>query len=119
MLEVIRTAGYYHVIKLSAAISLGLIAIGLVASSAAVVNHIADSIEVSEELDIDFLYLPLLLAGTYISNKVKLNGENPRHTLELMKKAYESRLDLFAEADMAETNKVFNQFLRNGLQQAS
>jgi len=125
VLEVIRTAGYYHVIKLSAAISFGLIAKAVgrqnwpLVERQAVVNHIADSIEVSEELDIDFLYLPLLLAGTHISNKLKLNGENPRHTLELMKKAYESRLDLFAEADMAQTNKIFNQFLRNGLQQAS
>jgi len=26
---------------------------------------------------------------------------------------------LFAETDMAQANKIFNQFLRNGLQQAS
>ena len=71
----------------------------------------------NQELDVDFLYLPLLLAGTCISNKLKLNGENQRHTLDLMKTAYEARLDLFAEADMAQANKIFNSIHRQALQQ--
>ncbi len=123
VIEVIRTAGYYHVLKLASAISFGVVAKAVgrqhwpLIERQAVINHIADSIEVNQEMDVDFLYLPLLLAGTQISNKLKLNGEDPRQTLELIKKAYEARLGLFAESDMDRANKIFNQILKKALQQ--
>ena len=69
-------------------------------------------------MDVDFLYLPLLMAGTQIANKLKLNGENPRQTLDLLKAAYEARLGLFAESDMERANKIFNQILKKALQQS-
>jgi hypothetical protein len=124
MIEVIRSAGYYHVLKLTAAVSFGIVvkAIGRqswpLVERQAVVNHIADCIEVGQELDIDFLYLPLLMAGTHISNKLKLAGEDPDHTLGLIKTAYEARLDLFAEADMAQANKIYNHILKKTFQPA-
>lgn len=122
-LEVIRTAGYYHMLKLAVAISFGIVAKALgrqvwpLVERQAVVNHIAECVDEGQELDVDFLYLPLLLAGTQISNKLKFEGENPRHTLELMKQAYEARLDLFAEAEMVEANQIFNHILKKALEQ--
>jgi hypothetical protein len=124
VIEVIRTVGYYHVLKLAGAISFGVVAKGVgrhnwpLIERQAVVSHIADSIEVNQEMDVDFLYLPLLMAGVQISNKLKLNGENPSQTLDLIKRAYEARLDLFSDAEMDRANKIFNQILKKALQQA-
>ena len=123
-LEVIRTAGYYHVLKLAAAISFGIMAKAVgrqtwpLLERQAVVSHIAECVDTGQELDVDFLYLPLLIAGTQISNALKLEGENPRQTLELMRKAYEVRLDLFAEAEMVQANQIFNHTLKKALEQA-
>jgi len=124
VIEVIRSAGYFHVLKLASAISFGVVAKAVgrqnwpLIERQAVVNHIADSIEVDQDMDMDFLYLPLLMAGIQISNKLKLKGENPRQTLELIKQAYEARLGLFADSEMERANKIFNQILKKALQQS-
>ncbi|RPJ55787.1 MAG: hypothetical protein EHM12_11560, partial [Dehalococcoidia bacterium] len=107
-LRVIRTAGYYHLLKLSTAIGFGLLAqavgrqVWSLEERQAVISHVADSIETGQTLDVEFLYLPLLMAGTYISGQLKMEGEDPRHSLALMKKAYEARTDLFLDDDMAQ-----------------
>lgn len=122
VLDVVRTVGYYHLLKVSVAISFGLIAKAIgqhrwpLLERQAVANHIADSVEMGEELDVDFLYLPLLMGGTSVSKKLKLGGEDPHHSLSLMKKAYDARIDLFAEADMAEANQIFDHILTKALQ---
>jgi hypothetical protein len=122
VLDVIRTVGYYHLLKLSVAVSFGLVAQATgqhqwpLLERQAVANHIADSVEFGEGLDLDFLYLPLLMGGTYISNQLKLSGEDPQHSLSLMKKAYDARIDLFADADMAGANQIFNHILTKALQ---
>lgn len=121
-LQVIRTAGYYHLLKLSLAISFGLVARAIgrqvwsLEERQAVAAHIADSIETGQTLDLEFLYLPLLMAGTHISSKFTLEGEDPRHSLALMKKAYEARTDLFLDDDMAQANKVYNHILQKAVQ---
>jgi hypothetical protein len=121
-LQVIRTVGYYHLLKLSITMSFGLVArvvgrhVWALEERQAVTTHIADSIETGQTLDVDFLYLPLLMAGTLISNKFKLEGEDPRHSLALMKKAYEARPDLFAEDDMAQASKIYNHILKKAME---
>ena len=121
LIEVIRTAGYFHLLRLASAISFGVVAKAVgrqhwpVIERQVVVNHIADCIEVNQELDVDFHYLPLLMAGAHISNNLKLNGENPRQTLELLKVAYEARPGLFGESDMEQANKIFNQIMKKAL----
>jgi hypothetical protein len=121
-LRLMRTAGYYHLLKLSIAMSFGLIARGIgrqlwaLDERQAVTSHIADSIETGETLDLEFLYLPLLMAGTHISNKLVLEGEDPRHTLALMKKAYEARVDLFLDDDMAQASKAYYHILSKAAQ---
>ncbi len=124
VLQVIRVAGYYHLLKLSIAISFGLVAKAIgrhawpLIERQAVTTYIADSIETGQELDADFLYLPLLMGGTQISNKVKFDGEDVRHSLALMKKAYEARTELFADGEMAQANKIYQHILKKALQQA-
>jgi hypothetical protein len=124
VLNVIRSAGYYHILRLSIAISFGLVAKAVgrhfwsLEERQAVTNHIAESIEAGQELDVDFLYLPLLMGGTIIRNKVRLDGEDPRQTLALMKKAYEARSELFSEAEMAQANKTYSRILKQALQQS-
>jgi hypothetical protein len=120
--DVIRTVGYHHLLKLSVALSFGLIArtfgrqFWSLEERQAVVNHIADTIDMGEPLDIEFLYLPLLMAGTQISNKLRLPEEDPGHTLALINKARQARANLFADEDMAQANKIYNQILKKALQ---
>jgi hypothetical protein len=121
VLQVIRTVGYYHLLKLSIAISFGVVAKAIgkqawpLVERQAVTNHIADSIEAGQGLDEEFLYLPLLMAGTHIAHKLKMDGENTRHSLALMKKAYEARPNLFSDDDMIQANKIFSHILKKAL----
>jgi len=114
-LSVLRSVGYYHILKLTLALSFGLItrAVGRhlwpLEDRQAVTDYIAGNIAAGESLDPEFLYLPLLLAGTYISNKVVLEGEDPRHSLALMRKAYEARADLFLDDEMAVASQAYHQ----------
>jgi hypothetical protein len=120
-LEVIRTAGYYHILKLAIMLSFGLIAqvvgrqLWSLQERQAVMLHVADTLETGEMLDLEFLYLPLLMAGTHISRKFKLSGEEPAQTIALMKKAREARFDLFTDPDTAQADKVYGQILKKAL----
>ncbi len=121
-LTVIRGVGFYHLLKLSLALSFGLIrrAVGRRLWSEedcrGVTEYIAENVVAGETLDLEFLYLPLLLAGTYISKKVTLEGEDPRHSLALMRKAYEARTDLFLDDDMAVASQAYHQIWQKVMQ---
>jgi hypothetical protein len=123
VLQVIRSAGYHHILKLSIAISFGIIAKSIgrqlwpLVERQVVNSHIADSIEAGQNLEADFLYLPLLMAGVVVSNKLKLEGEDNKNTLALLQQAYEARADLFADADMAQANQIFTRLLKQAQQQ--
>jgi hypothetical protein len=124
MLQIIRTVGYYHVLKLAIALSFGIIAKAIgqqiwpLVERQVVTNYIADSIADGQELDEDFLYLPLLMAGTQICDKLRLDGEDVRQSLALMKKAYEARTNLFSDQELARANKIYQNILNKSLQTA-
>ena len=59
--------------------------------------------------------LPLLMAGVHISPKIKMEGEDVKHSLALMKKAREARQDLFLDEDMAQADQIFNQIMKKAL----
>ena len=84
----------------------------------AVASYIADSIEDGQELEEDFLYLPLLIAGTQIFDKFKLDRENVNDTLDLMKAASQARPDLFAADEMAQAGKIFQLILKRSSQKS-
>lgn len=121
-LQVFRTVGYYHLLRLAIAMSFGLIAravgrqLWTMEERQAVNDHISDSIETGQTLNVEFLYLPLLIAGTAINDRLTLEGEDPRHTLALMKQAYETRPDLFLDDDMAEASRIYHQILTRAIQ---
>jgi hypothetical protein len=117
-LEVIRTVGYQHLLKITLAVSFGLVAQAMgrqiwpLHERQAVINYIVENIEAGQQMDPEFLYLPLLMAGVYICHKLKLPDEDTTHSLALVKQARTARKDLFLDEDMAEANQVFNQILK-------
>jgi len=121
-LDIIRGVGYYHVLRLAIAVSFGIIAKAFgrqlwpLQERQLVANHIADSIEAGQDLDPEFLYLPLLMAGTQICGNLKLKGEDPGLTLALIAKARDARPNLFLDDDMVQADKVYNRILKQALQ---
>ncbi|GAB4427477.1 MAG: hypothetical protein Kow0031_07530 [Anaerolineae bacterium] len=120
-LTVLRTVGFHHVIRLATAVSFGLIAktVGQqywsLNERQAVANHIADSLDEGTGIDLEFMYLPLLIAGTGIGTKVKMQGEDTHHSVALMKAAADARKMLFVDDDMDRAEKIFNQVLKKAL----
>ncbi|MCB0156062.1 MAG: hypothetical protein KDF65_14805, partial [Anaerolineae bacterium] len=116
-LHVMRTAGYNHILKLSIAMSFGLVArvagrhLWSTEERQAVTQHIADNVEIGETTEEDFLYLPLMMGGAVISSRLPLEGEQPSHSLALLQKAYEARPDLFADEEMAQARKLYETIL--------
>jgi hypothetical protein len=121
ILHVIRTAGYYHIIRLAVAVSYGLIANSFgrqywtLEERQLVGKHIADCLETGQDLDLEFLYLPLLMGGTQIAKKVKLQGEELSHTVALMKTARDERKRLFIDQEMEKVDKIYNRILARAL----
>ncbi len=120
-LDMIRSLGYYHLLKLAVMISFNLVsqAVGRhfwsLAERQAVAHHIAETLEAGNPVDVEFLYLPLLMGGTSIASKLKFEGEDPAHSLALMRKAREARLDLFTDPDMVQAGKVYDHILKKAL----
>jgi hypothetical protein len=120
-LEVIRSAGYIHLLKLALAISFGLVAQAVgrhlwpLSERQAVADFITGNIESGQPIDPEFLYLPMLMAGVHIAPKIRLEGEDVQHSLALMQKARQARQDLFLDEDMAQANQIFNQILKKAL----
>ncbi|MCB0195922.1 MAG: hypothetical protein KDJ65_28485 [Anaerolineae bacterium] len=120
-LHIIRVLGYHHLLRLSIALSFGIIRqatgrqLWSLEERQAVANHVADTVEMGEPLDLEFLYLPLLIAGTHISSKLVLPGEDVKNTLALMKQARQARPELFKDKDMAKANQVYNQVMQKAL----
>jgi len=116
-LHVIRSVGFHHIIRLAVATSFSVISKVFkrqywpLDERLAVGNHIADHLETGQSLDLEFLYLPLLMGGTQIANKVRLQGEDIDHTLALIKRAREARTRLFVDQDMEKADKIYRRIL--------
>jgi len=122
-LWVLRNVGFRHLVRLSVALSFGLLAQALgrqpwtVEERRAVISLVGDSVETAEPLPPEFLYIPLLMAGAYISHQIRLDGEDVRHSLRLLQKAKAARADVFADPDLAEANQIFDRLLNAALRQ--
>jgi hypothetical protein len=120
-LDVIRSSGYIHLLKLALAISFGLLAQAVgrqlwpLRERQAVIEFVTTNIEAGQPIDPEFLYLPLLMAGVHIAPKIRLEGEDVQHSLMLIKQARQARRDLFLDEDMAQANQLFNQILQKAL----
>jgi hypothetical protein len=120
-LHVLRSVGFHHIVRLAIAVSFGLIAkttgqqYWSLNERQALANHIAESLDEGQKIDLEFMYLPLLIAGTGIGTKVKMQGEDTHHSVALMKAASDARKMLFVDDDMERVEKIYNQVLKKAL----
>ncbi len=121
-LWVLRNVGFWHLLRLSVALSFGLLAQALgrqpwsVEERRAVISLVSDTVEAAELLPPEFLYIPLLMAAAYISHHIRLDDEDVRHSLMLLQKAKAARADVFADPDLAEANQIFDRLIKVALQ---
>jgi hypothetical protein len=124
-LQVMRSVGYNHILKLAIAMSFGLVArvagrqLWSVEERQAVTQHIANNVTIGETTDDDFLYLPLMMGGALIAGRVELEGEKLSHSLALLQKAYQARPDLFADEDMSQAKKIYRTILTKAVEAAT
>ncbi|MDM8521025.1 hypothetical protein QUF64_13335 [Anaerolineales bacterium HSG6] len=120
-LDVICKVGYYHLLKLSIAISFNLIAqatgkqVWSLDERQGVTGFIADNVETGQTLELDFLYLPLLIAGAYVSKEVVLPKEDVKHSLRLLQVASQNRKTLFSDSDMAKPRQIFTNIIKKAI----
>ena len=114
-LWVVTQVGYEHLIRLSAAMSFGLIdrAMGREVWSdeeqQAVIELLSNSVCRGQgTLPPEFLYLPLILGGLAVARELKIPEEDLPHSLQLLTQAYQDRADLFDE-ELALVNDLFEQ----------
>jgi hypothetical protein len=74
-----------------------------------VTDLVADRAERGGRLPVEFLYLPLLLGGLVVSEKVVMPGETLSETLDLFSKARQQRDDALAQNP--DLTSVLDQFL--------
>ncbi|UCC86897.1 MAG: hypothetical protein JSV81_18890 [Anaerolineales bacterium] len=121
-LWVLRNVGFQHLLRLSVALSFGLVhkALGrqpwTLEERRAVISLVADTVEAAELLPPEFLYIPLMMAAAYISDQIILDGEDSKHSLRLLQKAKSARADVFGEPDLDEANLIFDRLLNAALQ---
>jgi hypothetical protein len=116
-LWVVRNVGFHHLLRLSVAVSFGLVRQALgrhpwtVEERRAVISLVADSVESRQTLPPEFLYIPLLMAGALISQQVIMDGEEGEDSRRLLEKAKAARADVFDDPDLAEANLIFDRLM--------
>lgn len=121
-LWVVRNVGFQHLLRLSVALSFGLVRQALghhswaVEERRGVISLIADTVEAAQRLPPEFVYIPLLMAAAYISRQVTLDGEDLQNSLKLLQKAKADRADVFADPELAEASLIFDRLLNAALQ---
>lgn len=116
-LELVRAVGFWHLTRLAAALSFGLVAQALgrhpwsLEERRAIARYIADTVEVGDTLEEAFVYLPLLLGATRVISQVHLADEDLRHSLRLLQQAKQTRSEAFADEDLRPVGQIFDQLL--------
>jgi len=120
-LWVVRNVGFHHLLRLSVALSFGLVRQALgrhpwtVEERRAVISLVSDSVEARQTFPPEFLYIPLLMAAVSISRQVVMDGEDSEHSLRLLQKAKAARANVFADPDLAEANLIFDRLMNAAL----
>jgi hypothetical protein len=117
-LWVLPNVGFRHVLRLSVALSFGLVkqALGRMPWSLeerrGVISLVADTVDAAQPLPVEFLYIPLLMAAATINRQIALENEDVVHSLKLLKKAKAARAEVFADPDLAEAGQMFDQIVK-------
>jgi hypothetical protein len=96
-------ADYARIARLACSLSFGLLRqrqrrdIWSLEEQMAVADFLADRVERGGNLPAEFLYLPLLLGGLMVADRVKLGSENLAQSLDLLAKARQQRADELAQ----------------------
>lgn len=121
VLDVMRDAGYYHLLKIAVAMGFGLIAKTTgkhhwpLVERQAVADFVATNVVMGEPIEADFLYLPLLMGGIQVASQLVMEGEDPGHSLALLAKASQARPNLFAEDEMAQAKRIYHHMLNKAM----
>jgi hypothetical protein len=108
-------ADYARIARLAISLSFGMLRhylgreIWTLDEQLAVTDLVADRAERGGRLPVEFLYLPLLLGGLVVSEKVLMPGETLSETLDLFSKARQQRDDALAQNP--DLTSVLDQFL--------
>jgi hypothetical protein len=92
-------ADYARIARLACSLSFGMLRrqrrrdIWNLEEQMAVTDLVADRVERGGTLPAEFLYLPLLLGGLMVADKVRLAGEDLAQSLDLLTKARQQRED--------------------------
>jgi hypothetical protein len=121
-LWLVRHVGFRHLLRLSVALSFGVIRQALgrhpwsLEERRAVITMIGNTVEASQTLPPEFVYIPLLLAAPLLSGQVSLEDEDNQHSLSLLQMAKAQRADVFADPDLADANAIFENTLKAAMQ---
>jgi hypothetical protein len=122
-LWVLRYVGFRHLLRLSIATSFGVVRQALgrhpwsVEERRAVLSLVADGVEAGQPLQPEFVYIPLLMAAPAISRRITLEGEDSRHSLQLLQEAKAARSQVFGDPDLAEANLIFDRLMSAALRE--
>lgn len=116
-LWIVVQVGYEHLLRLSAAMSFGLIdrAMGREVWSNEEQQGVVDLLTkmVCREqgtLPPEFLYLPLILGGLAVARETKMPGEDLSQSLQLLAQAHQDRAAVF-DGELALVNDLFEQLM--------
>jgi hypothetical protein len=117
VLWVVSQVGYEHLLRLSAAVSFGLIdrAMGREVWSNEEQRGVIDLLSGTVcrgqgTLPPEFLYLPLLLGGLAVAKEMKMPGEDLDSSLQLLAQAQRDRADVF-DGELAVVNDLLEQLM--------
>ncbi len=117
VLWIVTQVGYEHLLRLSTAVSFGLVdrAMGREMWSneeqRAVIDLLTSTVCRGQgTLLPEFLYLPLLLGGLAVAKEVKMPEEDLKSSLQLLAQAHRDRAAIF-DGELAVVNDLFEQFM--------
>jgi hypothetical protein len=115
--SLITEVGYPHVLELAIALAFALVEETLgrepwqVAEQRALRDLILQYQSSGTTLQVEFLYVPLILGGLVVAHELVLEGENVQQSLDLLVAAKTKRAEWFADPELAEINDVFEELL--------
>ncbi len=116
--QTFRDIGYKHILRLTLAISFEMLARAAGndlpwsrQECDGVTEYIVDALEDGLPMEEDFLYIPLVMAGTLLLKQVRLPGEDVAQTIQLVKQAHDARTQLFTDDDTQIAEPLFAKFL--------
>lgn len=117
-LWVVTQVGYEHLLRLSTAMSFGLVdrftgrEVWSNEEQQAVMDLLCNTVCRGQgTLPPEFLYLPLILGGLAVSRELTMPEEDWHHSLQLLIQAHQDRADIFDE-EVALVNDLFEQLVR-------